>query len=143
RVERPRPRRQVRARAERAPRARHDYRAHVVVRVGLVERVDHLVHHDAGESVELLRPIERDRRDIFRDLANDLFVRHRLISAYFTNSIRASYTTAGFCEPTTWISVSRVSIVPIGRGSTAIRRERACTLAPAGTGATKRSLFAP
>src|SRR5208282_5972814 len=126
---RPGTRRQVRAGAERASRAGHDDRAHVVVRVGLVERVDHLVHHDAGECVELLRPVERDRRDIVRDLVDDLFIRHALPSLaarnfYFTNSASASYTNAGFCWPTTWISVSRVSIVPSGRGSTAISRER-------------------
>ena len=54
------------------PRAGHDHGPHVVVGVGLVERVDHLAHHRPGEGVELLGPVERDVAAGTLDLVGDL-----------------------------------------------------------------------
>ena len=38
------------------------------------ERVDHLVHHRAGEGVELLRPVQRDGEDVVAHIDCNLFI---------------------------------------------------------------------
>ena len=53
--------RQIGAGAEAAARAGEHHGAHVVVAVGAVHRVEQLRQHLAGEGVELVRPVERDR----------------------------------------------------------------------------------
>ena len=67
---------EVGAGAEPAPAAGHDDGPHVVVGVGAVERVDELVHHLAGERVELVGPVERDGGDAVGDVEGDLGVLH-------------------------------------------------------------------
>ena len=49
--------------AEGAARSRDDHHAHRVVRVGHVKGRDHLLHHPGIEGVQLLRAVQRDRRD--------------------------------------------------------------------------------
>ena len=51
--------------------------AHVVVGVDPIERVDHLVHHRAGERVQLVGPVQRDGGDVVVDVVEDLRVVHR------------------------------------------------------------------
>ena len=63
---------EVGAGAERPPGAGHDHRPHGVVGVGLVEGVEQLLEHRAGEGVELLGPVQRDDRRRPVDLVGDL-----------------------------------------------------------------------
>ena len=48
-----------------------------VIGVGLIDRVDQLVHHRARERVELRRAVQRDGGDVVGDLVDDLAVVHR------------------------------------------------------------------
>ena len=68
--------RQICASAEGAARSGDDHGPHVIVGVHLVECIDDLVHHRSRERIELLRPVERDRRDVVSDVVNDLRVLH-------------------------------------------------------------------
>ena len=68
--------RQVGSGAEAATPARDDHRPHVVVAVGPVEGVDQLVHHRAGEGVQLVGTVEGDRGDWSVELVGDLRVVH-------------------------------------------------------------------
>src|SRR5690606_28539713 len=56
----------------------HDDRAHVVVGVGTVERVDQLVLHAGGERVELIGTVEGDREDRALHRVVDVLVGRRL-----------------------------------------------------------------
>ena len=75
-VERPAAAAEVGAGAEAAPRARDDHRAHVVVGVDAVERVDQLLHHRRGERVEPLRAVQGDGRHAIGDVIEDLLEGH-------------------------------------------------------------------
>ncbi len=52
----------------RASRPGHDHGPDIVVGVGEIERRDHLAHHRAGERVQLLGTVQRDRRDPVADV---------------------------------------------------------------------------
>jgi hypothetical protein len=69
--------------AERTARAGHDDGAHIVVLVSVVEGGDQLVHHHAGEGIELVGPVQRDRLDSVFDLAADRLVSHRTLPVAF------------------------------------------------------------
>ena len=62
----------VAARAEGAPGARHDDHVHVVVGLGLAERLGPRVDHRARERVELVGPIQRQRRDLVLGLVEQI-----------------------------------------------------------------------
>ena len=68
---------EVGARAERPlPRTGDDHGSHGVVGVDLIERIDHLVHHRAGERVHPLRSMQRDRRHRIGHVIQNLRVLH-------------------------------------------------------------------
>jgi hypothetical protein len=68
----------VRRARKRAARAGDDDGAHGVVGVGLVERLDRVVHHPDGERVQLVRTMERDGGDAVGHLEQNLLKRHRV-----------------------------------------------------------------
>ena len=78
--------REVGAGAEGAALAGDDDDTDIVVRVGLVEGCDHLVHHLPGEGVELVRTMQGDRLDVVFDRDADRFVGHGV--SRFCSSLR-------------------------------------------------------
>ena len=65
----------VAARAERTPGAAHDHHADRLVGTGFPQRLQELVVRLHAEGVELLRPVERDRRDAAVGAVLDVLVR--------------------------------------------------------------------
>ncbi len=67
---------QVRSGAEAAALAGDDDRAHVVVGIGAVERLDQLASHGRRKRVQPVGPVERNGQNVVRDLVADLLELH-------------------------------------------------------------------
>src|SRR6185312_11940671 len=64
--------------AEAAAGTGEDHGADVVVAVGAVHRIEQFRQHLAGEGVQLVRPVQRDRQDAVLRRILDLLVLHGL-----------------------------------------------------------------
>jgi len=67
---------QICASTEAAAGAGEDHGSHVVVRIGLVERIEQLDAHPFGEGVELVRAIQGDGEDAVIEIVANRFVLH-------------------------------------------------------------------
>jgi hypothetical protein len=68
--------RQISTGTEAAARAGEHDRPHVVIAVGLVHRVEQFLQHRAGEGVQFVGTVQRDREDSVLRLVLDLLVGH-------------------------------------------------------------------
>ena len=76
----------------------------------LVERVDHLVHHPAGERVELVGPVQRDRGDVVGDVVGDLLVLHGEMSS--ANAAIAARTSSTALRTSASMLTGSVLLLP-------------------------------